>query len=163
MRALDALHVVAYERQASAALDRCQESRAESAREQEAARRNDRAPDALGLSARRAARPRLIATSVTLTSPRGDGHEPSDAVEVIDLGCRGPDGEHLKRKASIQAVDARLARQTLHELASQMLLDGPVPIHELPPERHVLESTMKHPGRRQVRLRKQPAIGLEVV
>jgi hypothetical protein len=56
-----------------------------------------------------------------------------------------------------------VALKTLQEPLSHILSDLPKAIQELPPEGHVLKSTVDHVSRREVGDRKQATIRIEIV
>src|SRR6266481_1652245 len=87
----------------------------------------------------------------------------SDSVELVERRHRGLDSEHLERETPVQVARARLALETLHERALHALVDLPVPVHELSPQRHVLESTADRVSGRKIRDWEQSAIRVDIV
>src|SRR2546426_9344183 len=86
-----------------------------------------------------------------------------DSVEVVEVLDRSLDRERLKRKAVVEAVDARLALETVQELARHLFSKRSVPIQELSPEGKMLKPTGDRARRGHIRDREQTAIRLEVV
>src|SRR5262245_6049988 len=71
--------------------------------------------------------------------------------------------EHLERKAVIEALKTRMPPEALSKLARSVLPDRSVPLHELPPQRHVPTPPLDRVSGRKVRLGKQTAVCGEVV
>src|SRR5438552_1967392 len=73
------------------------------------------------------------------------------------------DRERLKRKASVEAVDARLVLETIEEVARWLFSDGAVSIQKLPPQRQMLKAMGRRASRCTVRARKEATIRVDVV
>src|SRR5438876_4929222 len=104
-------------------------------------------------------------SSMLISPPRRAGFTARclDSIEVVKLQHRSIEPEHLKREAVVQAVQGRLALETLQERTRHVLFDLAIPVQKLPPEGHVAKSMLEPASRREVRRRKQTTIRLEVV
>src|SRR5262249_44664727 len=89
--------------------------------------------------------------------------QPSDAVKRVELGSGRLETEDRQRETLIEGVEARQAPKAREKLARDLVLHLPVPIQELAPERHMAKSTADHLGGREIRLRKQAPVRVEVV
>src|SRR5207237_6247228 len=91
------------------------------------------------------------------------GSRSRESVKVVEVLRRRLDRERLKRKASVEAVDARLVLETIDEVARWLFSDRAVSIQKLPPKRQMLKAIGHQASRGRLRARKEGTIRLDVV